>query len=251
MIKSFAVAAIAAAAVAAPAAAKEQCFDFETLSYGVCDAAERVDFSGPYFGGHLGVAGGSFEGMFDVSDGIESPVLGESASSGAIGLQIGYRHQYDSGVVVGVELDASFVDLGAEATDDPIAGDPEKIEGSVNLLASARLRLGYAFGRFLPYATAGVGLVSYEYRFKDQSTHVTDPGRADVVTRDETAVAAVFGGGVEYRVDDDITLRLEGLYYAVDEEIGLTSQLIDDADNGDFGGIEDVWTVRVGVSFEF
>ncbi|MCI4663168.1 MAG: outer membrane beta-barrel protein [Neomegalonema sp.] len=244
-MKNFLAAALILAAGAAPALARTSCAD------SMSSCSDKVDFSGFYIGGHIGVVGTQFDGRFDSSDTVDSPTLSKSDEFGLIGLHAGYLHQFHSGFVVGVEIDASFTDLSAKETADKIGASQEEIVGTVDFMASARIRAGYAIDKFMPYATAGVGVVSYEYSFQDQSTHTTDPGQGDYVKKSKTALAGVVGAGVEYAFDDTTRVRLEGLYYAVEDEAGLGAKEIDDADSGDFGGVKDVWTVRLGVSFKF
>jgi len=66
----------------------------------------------------------------------------------------------------------------------------------------ARLRAGYALGRFLPYATAGLG-----YGRSEQTDLATGSYRGRIPS--ESAVA---GAGLEYAFDDRWTARLEYLY---------------------------------------
>jgi outer membrane immunogenic protein len=66
----------------------------------------------------------------------------------------------------------------------------------------ARLRAGYAFGKFLPYVTAGLG-----YGRSEQTDLTSGSYRGRVPS--ESAVA---GAGLEYGFDDRWTLRLEYLY---------------------------------------
>lgn len=94
------------------------------------------------------------------------------------GLQVGYNWHYSPKVVYGVEADISFAD------------------GDVDMLGSVRGRLGYLIDpRLLAYVTAGVGFAN----FSDDNGTESD---------------FVIGLGVEGRVNNNTTLRLEYLNYS-------------------------------------
>ena len=65
-----------------------------------------------------------------------------------------------------------------------------------------RLRAGYAFGRFLPYVTAGMDWGRAEE---------TDPSTGSYRGRIPSD-GVIFGGGLEYGIDDNWSARFEYLY---------------------------------------
>lgn len=233
------------------------CFDKGSLSYTACEQTES-DFGGFYIGATAGFASGSLEGAFDSGapdTDANFPIFSTDESGAAFGLHVGYMAAVQSNIVVGFELDATSVDL--EAKNENIDANPsvtgvESVEGKVNYLASARVRAGYVLGDLMPYVTGGVGLVDYEFDFRDQTTH-TAPGNpgVDAVTKEETATVGVFGGGLEYKFSDALIIRAEGLYYAVDDSVELDALEIDDADLGDFGRVSDIYMLRLGTSLQF
>jgi outer membrane immunogenic protein len=108
------------------------------------------------------------------------------------GLHIGYNIQ-DGAMVYGIEADASFGDR-------------------VDYLATIRARLGYAVNELLIYATAGVAFAGF-----DDNQAYWDGRRKDIKigqSDDDTRVGLVVGGGVEYKVASNVSIGLEGLYYA-------------------------------------
>lgn len=114
------------------------------------------NWTGFYFGGHGGYGFG--DGAF--SDGL------------VIGGQVGVNYQLGGSFVIGAEGDGSFVDWG-----------------STDAVGTARLRGGFAFDRFLAYATGGVAL------------------------QDFNDVGWVAGGGLEYALTDAWTIGAEFLHY--------------------------------------
>lgn len=123
------------------------------------------------------------------------------------GLHAGYNWQKHGPWVFGVEGDVSFGD-------------------DIDYLASIRGRVGYAMDSVLIYATGGAAFIGLEDGFGDSHS---DTGW-------------VVGGGAEFKVTQNMSFGLEGLYY-------------DFGDNGDDYGYykvdeeADFWTVRARVSY--
>ena len=152
------------------------------------------------------------------------------------GAQIGYNYQFTpgSGVVVGFEADAQYVDFGRRV----IATQNYVITGAPGLAFAAprafvatrgngldyfgtvRGRLGYAFDRTLVYATGGFAYGSGQ---EDQNFANAGLGRGDSF---RTGYAV--GGGIEYALPTDsflnffkssaVTLKVEGLYVSLDRQ---------------------------------
>ncbi|MFY9290195.1 MAG: porin family protein [Methylorubrum rhodinum] len=159
------------------------------------------------------------------------------------GGQIGYNYQFTpgSGVVVGIEADAQYVDFGRNrnrssfftttggfpTTDifGPIDGagalapgvqlvNPNGLSG-LDYFGTVRGRLGYAFDRTLVYGTGGFAYGA------GGGERFGGPGRNDDF---RTGWAA--GGGFEYALPTDsflnffrssaVTLKVEGLYVSLD-----------------------------------
>jgi outer membrane immunogenic protein len=78
-----------------------------------------------------------------------------SVTSGLIGGTAGYNLQTQEPIVVGLEVDADWSGMKGTVTPPTcLAG----CELTVPWLATARLRVGYAFDQILPYVTGGVAL---------------------------------------------------------------------------------------------
>jgi outer membrane immunogenic protein len=140
------------------------------------------------------------------------------------GGQIGYNYQFTpgSGVVVGIEADAQYVDFGRSRNNfvltpgfAPVAGvtfvDPRGT-ASLDYFGTVRGRLGYAFDRVLVYGTGGFayGAGSNERSF------------GGFRGNDDFRTGYAAGGGIEYALPTDsflnffrssaVTLKVEGLY---------------------------------------
>ncbi|MCJ2060858.1 porin family protein [Methylobacterium sp. J-048] len=150
------------------------------------------------------------------------------------GAQIGYNYQFTpgSGVVVGIEADAQYVDFArrANATQNyGVVGAPgfafsaprafvATSGNGLDYFGTVRGRLGYAFDRTLVYATGG-----YAY-----GSGQDDQNFAGNRFRDSFRSGYAVGGGLEYALPTDsflnffkssaVTLRVEGLYVNLDRQ---------------------------------
>ena len=104
------------------------------------------------------------------------------------GVQVGYNWQ-SGNYVFGLEGDASFSD-------------------DINYLASFRARIGIAADRFLIYATAGAAIAEFEKGSYDKFFKNSD----------QTQMGLVVGGGVEYMLASNVSIGVEGLYYAFGDD---------------------------------
>ena len=148
------------------------------------------------------------------------------------GGQIGYNYQFTpgSGVVIGIEADAQYVDFGrdrnrfsvAPGSSPFLAGtqifNPNGLSG-LDFFGTVRGRLGYAFDRTLVYGTGGFAYGSGGGR--EFGTGVSS---------DDFQTGWVAGGGIEYALPTDsflnffkssaVTLKVEGLYVNLDRNAG-------------------------------
>ena len=142
------------------------------------------------------------------------------------GGQIGYNYQFTpgSGVVVGGEADAQYVDFGRErnrfAATGPIAAqqvfNPAGVS-SLDYFGTVRGRLGYAFDRTLVYGTGG-----FAYGSGGGREFGLNSG-----SRDSFQTGWAAGGGIEYALPTDsffnffkssaVTFKVEGLYVKLDQ----------------------------------
>ena len=142
------------------------------------------------------------------------------------GGQIGYNFQFGagSGVVIGVEADAQYLDFGRNRNNATILGavspafyvtDPRGLS-SLDFFGTVRGRLGYAFDRTLVYGTGGF---AYGSGSNDRSF-------GGFNGNDSFRTGYAVGGGVEYALPVDsflnffrssaVTLKVEGLYVNLD-----------------------------------
>ncbi len=114
------------------------------------------------------------------------------------GVQIGRNWQFGNRVL-GLEGDVSFAD-------------------GLDYLGSMRLRAGYARDNLLLYVTGGVAFAGFE---KDEIS-ISYPGYKGKKSGethtlsgdDEQRIGAVIGAGAEYKLNSNMSIGVEGLYYA-------------------------------------
>jgi outer membrane immunogenic protein len=175
-------------------------------------------WTGFYVGLNAGYGWGDFKR--DVASNpvgfITSPAINAFASrttsaDGFVGGgQIGYNYQFGS-VVVGLEADIQFADIKKSIGPDQIFGLPpgNRLTSSSKLewFGTVRPRLGFAFDRFLVYATGGLAYGSV--KVSDSYAFVGGPALA---SSSDTRFGYALGGGVEYAFTNNLTLRAEYLY---------------------------------------
>ena len=113
-------------------------------------SAALYNWTGFYLGGHTGYGGGSF-GPDTNPIPLQGTFFPHSVTGLIGGYQAGYNRQLTNNVVLGVEADVSFL----SALDRPRLA-PAPFNTTADYFATARGRIGYAFGTLLPYVTGGL-----------------------------------------------------------------------------------------------
>ena len=150
-------------------------------------------WTGLYIGGQLGGAWSSANWTDPVSG------LGDNPTASAFmgGGQIGYNYQTGPWVL-GIEADITGTNLSASNTD--AAG----FTHSTNTFWTSTVtgRLGYAWNRVLVYGKGGVA-------FANEGNTVTGPIGASISTGASTQTGWTAGGGIEYALDRNWSVRGE------------------------------------------
>jgi outer membrane immunogenic protein len=165
---------------------------------GELPVASSFNWSGGYVGGQIGYGFGSadydYGGVdYDYSHDPDG-FLG--------GIYAGYSNQFANKVVLGVEADIAWGGL-KDSTLAPGNSDYSATT-RIDLTGSARLRLGYAMDRLLPYVSGGVAFGKFSFDEYNQG----DP----YSSADESLVGWTLGVGAEYALTDNWTLRGEYRY---------------------------------------
>ena len=173
------------------------------LSAGAASAQNHNSWQGFYVGGH---------GAYLSSDTSYTPgtAPGQSLDGALLGLQAGYNWQVGN-VVVGAEADISWGNIKDHQPD----GNFLSYDGKLSTVGTVRGRVGYSFGSFMPFLTAG-----YVWASLDQGSTCVDGATAGRCTitgpfkfnSKETLEGWVYGGGFEYALAQHWSLKAEVLF---------------------------------------
>jgi len=174
------------------------------------------------------------------------------------GLTLGYNYQINA-MVLGVEGDINYIGLNKSYT-GPIqtitqsARAIDKIDGS--LLASLRLRAGYAFDRSLIYVTGGVAFTDAKFKRSLDWTFADACPAAALGVRCHTGSGSyqagwTLGAGYEHAFTNNLTAKFEYLYTDfgsakfTSTNAGIAGQQLNHSAKLNFH------TVRAGINYKF
>jgi high affinity Mn2+ porin len=157
------------------------------------------DWSGFYIGTHMGYGGAQLGANTNPlpAQGVFLP----PTSTGLIGgFQGGYNRQFGNNVVLGAEIDATFI-----SPPDTARFTPDPYQTTFDYFATARGRIGYAVGTWLPYATAGFAWGSTKINLLDADGNVLSNAQ-------KNHIGWTVGAGIETAVGGNWTAKLEYNY---------------------------------------
>lgn len=191
MKKSTVFAAILAAAIATPAL-----------------ASDRTGF-------HVGVNGGVATGNVAESPDFARPQA--STKGGLYGLQLGYSKQFENSVVIGLETDIQKTGIDGSRMQNTCGGcigfsSSQTDTTELEWLGTTRLRLGYAVGRWMPYATVGLAYGSAKVTNRyDWYDSVAKVGGSNSNSMTQGAMGYALGAGLDVAIAKGWSARLEYL----------------------------------------
>lgn len=192
------------------------------------------DWTGFYLGGHVGYGGGSLGPGTNPLP--EQGVFFPHSVTGLIGgYQAGYNRQLSNHVVLGIEADASF----PSPVDAPRL-TPAPFNTTLDYVGTVRGRIGYAFGRLLPYVTGG-------FAWGHSHVNINDGGSTVVSSPGQNQAGWTAGAGVEFAVSGNWSARLEYDY------IDLSRRMVDLSAFGLAGVNVDpnIHLVKLGLNYRF
>ncbi len=127
-----------------------------------------------------------------------------SLSGGIVGGQNSFLWELPGHVVLGYESDFQWSGVTGQRN-DWFGGLATR--GSIDWFGTERARFGYAFGRILPYVTAGLAYGQLRSNVGQAFGNAAFWG-----SRSTTQAGWVAGGGVEYAFTDHISVKAEYLY---------------------------------------
>ncbi|MCP8940091.1 porin family protein [Alsobacter sp. SYSU M60028] len=179
----------------------------------------------------------SFDCSFSTSDSTTGVLLGG---------QLGYNFQ-SGAFVFGVEGDLGWTNANSSGVTQTYT----YAKTGLDALGTLRLRLGYAFDRVLVYGTGGLAFGNLSNKYTD--TYWFGPsGSYSPAKNDGWQVGWTLGAGVEYAINNNWTVKAEGLYYAFDKTSGVaTSSSGIDTYTGGMRSDTNGWVGRIGLNYRF
>lgn len=217
---------------------------------GAASPAAAEDWTGPYIGASAGFALDHFAFPYGVN--LPGQFLsGETAitSDGPVaGIGGGYNEQFSNGIVAGVELDGSLSNISGATT---VYSGTASVRFATRQLdfATARIRMGYALGRFLPYGTLGLTLATAQTSFAVTAPPSPTISGGSTATRSGVFPHVGTGGiGVEYALTHSFSLKAEYLYDFVNARYAMYEPAPHIAVG--FGTREMYHVVRIGLNWK-
>jgi outer membrane immunogenic protein len=199
----------------------------------VAYAPEVYNWSGIYFGGHIGGGYASLS-WTDLVPGMSNDTFNDLGFLG--GAQAGANVQFNR-LVLGVEGDFSWTSLSGNGTDS--IGD--KISTNTQWTSTITGRIGAAFDRLLVYGKGGLALA------QDQSS-LTDVG-GNVSTTKQMRTGWTAGVGMEYALDDHWSAKIEYDYLDFGSQaLNFTTPVLGSVTSN---ASLDVQEVKAGLNFRF
>jgi outer membrane immunogenic protein len=218
MMKTTLAAAVAVASLlgAAPAFAADMQQPYPTKAPPPMVVVPTFSWTGFYLGANAGYGWGSGK------EGIDN--LSPDGWLG--GGQVGFNYQFGNNVVIGAEADFQ----GSDINDSGYNGFYDT-RSKMDYFGTVRGRIGYAFDNVLPYLTGGLAWGHNEIENLDLG-----------ITSDKTHVGWTVGGGLEYALTNNWTVKAEYLY------MDLGDEFYDSI--GEDAGLK-ASTARIGVNYKF
>ena len=181
----------------------------------------EFSWNGFYLGINAGGGLDHFAFPFDVTvpgqGGLFQGTNGITASGPIGGIQAGLNYELPFfHIVAGIEIDNSASGIRGETTVNGTflsgATATATFGSKFEDFGTARLRLGYAWGRLMPYLTGG-----FTYGTIETFYNVVTPGFFSAGANTETRSGVLphvgaAGGGVEYAITPNFTVKVEYLY---------------------------------------
>lgn len=241
--------------------------------------SSMVNWTGFYAGLNGGLGGGA---VWPRNDQVSPPInfLGSQSVDSQnhrlggflAGGQVGYNYEFSNRVVLGVETDVQWSNIGARRQDDTASviniGNPLQSLGlfttetriSQNWFGTTRLRLGYSpADRLLAYVTGGLAYSEFSVGNSGTGTAASAlfSGTLSTISGANTATRLGWtaGAGFEYALDRHLSLKSEYLYT---QYSGLAAPFLDleqstpPVTSGTYSsGTLGIHLVRAGLNYKF
>lgn len=198
-------------------------------------------WTGFYIGGSAGfISQKTTETDIDGAFALPGDTTAVAGIGGIFGVNAGYNYQMGQWVF-GIEADYSGTTLND--TGISLGGGLITVTSKLKSLGTVRGRIGYAFDRALLYATGGFAYGDV----RNALNFAPDPIEGGSTSSWQTGWTV--GGGLEYAITNNWTVRAEGLY--VDLGTNQATGIIDTSTGCRYGFKNRYVLGRLGVNYKF
>jgi high affinity Mn2+ porin len=194
--------------------------------------AQQYDWTGFYVGGHFGYGAGTFGS--NTNPVISKALVAPNSLTGFVGgYQVGYNVHWSQHVVLGFEADLSFT----SPPNRPYAGILPYTT-TFNVIGTARPRIGYEIGGFLPYVTGGL---AWGQTRVDVYNQLGDIAASTPLTH----LGWTVGAGIEAPLTGNWTAKLEYNYI----DLGAKTTLLQGTVRPDLTVDPHIHVVKAGLNY--
>jgi outer membrane immunogenic protein len=204
-------------------------------------AIQQPDWTGFY----IGLQAGGGWGQADQTDAIPFDSGWYDVSGGLVGATWGYNWQV-GWLVVSFESDAAASNIRGSTTGDAGLNGPcggRSCKATLQWFGTDRLRLGYAYGRWLPYVTGGM---AWGYIHGEEGDGTGNPSGSD----SEFHFGWTVGGGVEAQIDPRWSAKVEYLYADLRDGGTFTDRFVSGFQATESEAMH-VHIIRAGLNYRF
>jgi opacity protein-like surface antigen len=214
-------------------------------------------------GFHVGYNKGYGGAVYEGNVALAAPLLGGSATrtfdraaGWFVGGQIGYDYQFANGLVLGLETDMQWSDIRSshQATttgSNPLLSTYADTRQNLEWFGTTRARLGYSFGRLLPYVTGGVAYGETTVT----GTQFLASGLTTVASGRSVNVGWAAGAGLDFALSGNLSTRAEYLYLQLPgvsgQAVGVTPPPFPALAGSFTTGPTDAHMLRAGMNYRF
>jgi outer membrane immunogenic protein len=218
----------------------------------------EFSWTGFYLGVHAGGGLDHFAFPFDIfvpaPGGFLKSTSGITASGPIGGLQAGFNYELPYfHIVAGIEIDNSASGIRGQTTVNGtlVSGAPATATFGSKFedFGTARVRLGYAWGRFLPYLTGGFTYGTIETLYSVATPGFFNAGSSTATRSGVFPHVGAVGIGAEYAVAPNFTVKVEYLYDFINAHPEVFNPVA--GSSIPFGTRTMYHIARVGLSYHF
>jgi outer membrane immunogenic protein len=208
--------------------------------------AQDYKWSGPYIGLHAGYAWGNASTTDNVKDGVRPGPFDYSPEGGFGGGQVGWNFQLNR-FVVGIEGDIDYLDLSGSGIIPSDSSSHQTLTLDGGLFGDITARAGFLVTpSTLVYGKGGFAFYNGEAKQTSANPAYSQHGT-------DTFTGWVAGAGIEQRINDAVSIKVEWLHVDFGDEGGSQTSISDPPVGHVYSNSTslDADTIKVGLNYHF